>query len=136
MTSSIVLNPLSPFPTVLNAKACATTPITLSNTQTVDGVALVADDLCLVVAQGSFATMGLWQVKSSAAWIRPAIAPSGATLPVGYLVSVGQGTSGIGLWLSTNGTPIIVDTTNQFFGRPTFGLAAYPRRVYAFQNFR
>lgn len=120
---------------LFSAKACATTAITLSAAQTVDGVALVAGDTCLVTAQASFPTMGLWTVQSGA-WTRPAVAPSGVTLPIAYVVSVGLGTLGIGLWESVNGTAIVVDTTNQFFGRPTIGLTNYARRVAAFQNFR
>lgn len=126
---------LGPYPSFFTAKACASVPITLSNTQTVDGTALVAGDYCLAIAQGSFTAMGLWVVQSGASWTRPPNAPSGATLPVGYMVAVGLG-SNIGLWQSINGTPIIVDTTNQFFGRPSIGLTNYARRIAAFQNFR
>lgn len=126
---------LDPNEMLFSAKACATGPITLSTPQTVDGVSLIAGDTCLVTAQGTLATNGLWVVQA-AGWTRPAAAPSGATLPIGYMVSVGLGTAGIGLWQSVNGTPIVVDTTNQFFGRPSIGTAAYPRRMYAFQTFR
>lgn len=124
MTSSTVPNPTTPSSTLFGAKACATTPITLSTPQTVDGVALVAGDVCLATAQGTVSANGLWVVQA-AGWTRPAVAPSGVTLPVGYLVEVGLGTSlGIGLWQSTNGTPIVVDTTNQFFGRPSIPAAS------------
>lgn len=131
---------LDPNRMLFSAKACATGPITLSTPQTVDGIALVAGDVCLATAQGSLATNGLWVVQA-AGWTRPAVAPSGVTLPISYMVSVGLGsTAGIGLWQSVNGTPIVVDTTNQFFGRPNIGTAAttpaYPRRVFAFQTFR
>src|SRR5688500_7116538 len=53
-----------------SAKALATTNITLSGTQTIDGVALSAADRVLLTAQTDPAENGLW-VVAGGAWTRP-----------------------------------------------------------------
>jgi len=55
--------------TKLSARAIATTNITLSGTQTVDGVALVVNDRCVVAGQSTAANNGIYSVQSGA-WTR------------------------------------------------------------------
>ena len=57
-------------------RAATTANITLSGTQTVDGVALVADDRVLVKDQTDGTTNGIYIVKSGAAWTRSTDADS------------------------------------------------------------
>lgn len=129
-------------PPVLTALACATTPLTLSGAQTVDGVALVAGNYCLVLGQGSAVSDGLWVVQSGAspAWTRPPEAPTGMVLPTGYVVAVAAGATNYGLWMVSNTSAITVDTTAQLFQRPNVGAGAattnYERRIAAFKVFR
>lgn len=54
-----------------SCKAATTANITLSGTQTVDGISLAADDRCLVKNQSSAAENGLYLVKAGA-WARAA----------------------------------------------------------------
>ncbi len=52
-----------------SAKAATTANITLSGAQTIDGISLVADDICLVKNQSAPAENGLYTVSASA-WTR------------------------------------------------------------------
>lgn len=84
----------------LSCKAATTANITLSATQTVDGVALVVGDYCLVKNQTTPATNGVY-VVASGGWTRHASMDAWSEVP-GVLVSVQQGTlNGDTLWLST-----------------------------------
>jgi hypothetical protein len=82
------------------AKAATTANITLSGTQTVDGVALSVNDVCLVKNQTTTANNGVYSVQSGA-WTRIAAMDTWAEVP-GMLVSVQQGTvNSDTIWLST-----------------------------------
>lgn len=118
-TPDPVSSPLTP---VLSALVCATASLTLSGPQTVDGVALVAGNYCLVTGQGFVTTNGLYVVQAGR-WTRPPEAPSGYTLPAGYLVTVAEGSNG-GLWQNINVVPVVIDSTIQFFSRPNIGVQA------------
>lgn len=76
-------------------KALATSNITLSGTQTVDGVALVAGDRVLVSGQTDAKTNGIY-VVASGAWTRSTDADTGAEL------------AGLGVWV--NGGTVYADT--------------------------
>jgi len=81
-------------------KAATTANITLSATQSVDGIALSAGDLCLVKNQTTASANGVYTVASGA-WTRYAAMDTWAEVP-GMLVSVQQGTiNGDTVWLST-----------------------------------
>ena len=81
-------------------KAATTANITLSGTQTIDGVALSVGDTCLVKNQTTASGNGLYTVASSA-WTRMPQMDSWAEVP-GMMVSVEQGTVNADtLWLST-----------------------------------
>jgi len=67
------------------ARAVADVPITLSGTQTVDGVALVAGNVCLAAAQDDDTTNGLYAVASGD-WSRT------GTLAPGMAVTIIEGT--------------------------------------------
>ena len=83
-----------------SVKAASTGALTLSGTQTVDGVALVATDRVLVKDQGTPATNGIY-VVAAGAWARAADQDTWAEVPSAY-VWVEQGTAnGDTGWVST-----------------------------------
>lgn len=72
-------------------QAATTAAITLSGTQTIDGVALVANDRCLVKNQASASSNGIWSVQSGS-WTRVTDADASAEISGGILVYVEAGT--------------------------------------------
>jgi hypothetical protein len=82
------------------AKAATTGNITLSATQTVDGIALSVGDVVLVKNQTTASANGLY-VVASGAWTRHTSMDTWAEVP-GMIVSVQEGTvNGDTIWLST-----------------------------------
>jgi len=84
----------------MSVKAASTANLTLSGTQTVDGIALIAGDRCLVKDQSTQSANGLY-VVAAGAWTRTTDMDTWAEVPAAY-VWVEQGTvnadSG---WVST-----------------------------------
>jgi hypothetical protein len=100
-----------------SVRALATTNITLSGTQTVDGVSLIADDECGVIGQTDKEDNGIYVVKADA-WVRRTDAdgtPDGE-VSSGMCFSVREGTTyaGWGVILITP-NPITVGTTELEF---------------------
>jgi hypothetical protein len=96
------------------AKAATTVNITLSATQTVDGVALSAGEICLVKNQTTASANGLY-VVAAGAWARHTSMDVWAEVP-GMLVSVQQGTVNADtVWLSTADAGGTLNTTNITF---------------------
>jgi hypothetical protein len=84
----------------ISVKAATTANITLSGTQTIDGIALSVNDTVLVKDQSTQSGNGLYTVASGA-WTRMPAMDTWAEVP-GMLVSVQQGTSNADtVWLST-----------------------------------
>lgn len=94
-----------------SVRAVATTNITLSGTQTIDGVTLVAGDRVLVNGQTNAADNGIY-VVAAGAWSRATDADSSAKLNAGAFTFVEEGTTyaDTGFVLSTNDT-ITLGTT-------------------------
>jgi hypothetical protein len=94
-----------------SVRAIATTAITLSGTQTVDGVALVAGDRVLVNGQASAPTNGLY-VVAAGAWTRATDAATSAQVTAGLSVMVTEGTSfADSQWRLTTNDTIALGTT-------------------------
>lgn len=74
-----------------SVKAATTGPITLSNTQTIDGIALSVGDRVLVKDQATASQNGIY-VVAAGAWSRAADADQPAELNPGTFVFVEQGT--------------------------------------------
>lgn len=92
----------------------STANLTLSGTQTVDGIALSAGNTILVKDQSSQATNGLYTVAAGA-WTRMAAMDTWAEVP-GMLVSVQQGTVNHDtVWLSTADAGGTLNTTSITF---------------------
>ena len=94
-------------------RAVSTTNITLSAAQTVDGVALVAGDRCLVTAQSTAAQNGIYLVAAGA-WTRTADADASGEIVDGTLVPIAEGTANAdSLYICTSvGTAPWVPGTN------------------------
>jgi len=106
------------------ARVVATTNVTQSGTQTIDGVALSIANRVLCVAQTSGVDNGLWIVQSGS-WIRAADMPnSGFFNNAGLLVPVSEGTANADtVWMLTTDGSIAVGATSLVFAKvaPTTG---------------
>jgi hypothetical protein len=97
--------------------AIATGNITLSGTQTIDGVSLVAGNRVLVAGQTSGAENGIY-VVASGAWARSADADSSSEVKDGMSVFVEQGTSyGNSTWVLITNNAITLGATALEFVR-------------------
>ena len=96
-------------------RAVSTTNITLSGTQTIDGVSVVAGDRVLVAGQTTGANNGIYAVAAGA-WTRTTDADTSAEVVSGIEVTVSEGTVNADtVWeLSTN-DPITLGTTSLAF---------------------
>jgi hypothetical protein len=107
-----------------SVRAATTGDITLSGTQTVDGVVLVAGDRVLVRSQTAGAENGIY-VVASGAWTRADDADTSAKLNAGAFVFVEEGTNLADTgWVLTTDEVVVVGTTPlvwaQFSGAGTF----------------
>jgi hypothetical protein len=94
-----------------SVRVATTASITLSGTQTIDGVSVVAGDRVLVKNQATGSTNGIYVVSSSA-WTRATDADSSAEVTPGLLVFVTSGTAnGSTGWILTTPAPITLGTT-------------------------
>ena len=98
-----------------SVRAATTTSITLSATQTVDGVALVAGDRVLVKDQSTASANGIY-VVAAGAWIRATDADSSAKVTAGMFTFVEEGTANADTgWVLTTNSPITLGTTSIAF---------------------
>jgi phage-related tail fiber protein len=100
-----------------SVRAATTANITLSGTQTVDGVALIAGDRVLVKDQSTASANGIYVVAAST-WSRSTDADTDAEVHAGMFTFVEEGTvnADSGWVLSTN-NPIVVGTTPLTFAQ-------------------
>lgn len=95
-----------------SVKVATTANITLSGTQTIDGVAVAAGDRVLVKNQSTGSQNGIY-VVAAGAWSRASDAQSGSALNGGATVWVNQGSSqGDTGWTVTNDGPVSIGTTS------------------------
>lgn len=93
------------------ARAIAVSNITLSGTQTSDGVSLVAGDRILVAGQTDATKNGIY-VVAAGAWARSADANTDAEVKAGMSVFIEEGTEyGDSTWVLVTDNPIVVGTT-------------------------
>jgi phage-related tail fiber protein len=98
-----------------SVRAATVSGITLSGTQTVDGVAVVAGDRVLVKNQTSAAENGIYMV-AAAAWSRSTDTNSSAKVTPGLFTFVEEGAVGADTgWVLTTDAPITLDTTELAF---------------------
>lgn len=98
-------------------RVASTTNLTLSGTQTIDTVVLVAGDRVLVAGQTTQSANGIY-VVAAGAWARSADADQDGELAPGTLVAVTEGaTNGDTLWGLVSDAPITPGTTNQSWNK-------------------
>ncbi|QHF39600.1 hypothetical protein PspS34_15585 [Pseudomonas sp. S34] len=98
-----------------SARVAATVPITLSNVQTIDDVAVAAGDRVLVTAQAETQNNGVY-VVSAEGWTRAADADNSLEVTPGLFIHVEQGTTnGDSLWQLVTDAPITLGTTGLQF---------------------
>lgn len=110
--------------TVLESVRVATTAnITLSGTQTIDGVAVVAGNRVLVKNQTTAANNGIY-VAAAGAWTRSTDFDEASEVKQGAYVTVLEGATMAGAWVLTTADPITVGVTAQTW-LPFYRLANY-----------
>lgn len=94
-----------------SVRAATTAPITLSGTQTVDGVALVVGDRVLVKDQATASANGIY-VVASGGWTRGPDADTSAKVTAGLFTFVTEGTANADSgWVLITNDLIVLDTT-------------------------
>lgn len=97
-------------------RAATTANITLSGTQTIDGVSVIAGDRVLVKSQTAGSGNGIY-VAAAGAWARATDFDS-ATEALGAATFVSEGTTlGNTVWLQTTDAPITLGTTALVFAQ-------------------
>lgn len=98
-------------------RVATTANITLSGTQTIDGVAVVADDRVLVKDQTATAENGIY-VAAASAWRRSSDFESVRDIRKGSQVLVTDGTvSALSVWTVTSSNPVVVGTDSITFSQ-------------------
>ena len=106
-----------------STKAVAIANITLTGTQTIDGVTLVATDRVLLTAQTTPAQNGIWLVQAGA-WTRSADWTAASVQKEGIMVLVAEGTIYHDTkWLCITDGVITVDTTSTVWNQDLSGIA-------------
>jgi hypothetical protein len=96
-----------------SAVVVAASNITLSGTQTIDGVAVTAGQIVLAVGQSTASQNGPW-VVAAGAWTRPTNFASGATVHPGAYLLIDNGTSYKGHgFILTGASDVTVDSGSQ-----------------------
>ncbi|HEU4708295.1 MAG TPA: hypothetical protein VFS17_03190 [Methylophilaceae bacterium] len=102
-----------------SVKAATTANITLSGTQTIDGVSCGVGDRVLVKDQSTGSQNGIY-VVASGAWTRSTDFDSDAEVTGGLIIPVNEGTAnGDTRWALTTNDPIVVGTTALTFSNVT-----------------
>jgi phage-related tail fiber protein len=99
-----------------SVRAATTGNITLSGTQTVDGVSLLAGDRVLVKNQSTASENGIYDVVSGGSWTRSADANVSSEVTSGLFVFVEEGTTNADSgWVLTTDGSITLGTTSLAF---------------------
>lgn len=108
-----------------SVRAASTGNLTLSGTQTVDGVALGAGDRVLVKDQTTASANGIY-VVAAGAWARATDADASSEVTSGLATTSTEGTAnGDKAWLLITNDPITLNTTALTFAQLGGGGAAY-----------
>jgi hypothetical protein len=101
----------------LSCRVATTANITLSGTQTIDGVSVVAGDRVLVKNQSTASQNGIY-VVAAGAWSRSTDADSDAEVHGGLFTFVTEGTTNADTaWVLTTNDPITVGSTSLAFAQ-------------------
>jgi hypothetical protein len=100
-----------------SCRVATTANITLSGTQTIDGVAVVAGDRVLVKNQTTASTNGIY-VVAAGSWTRATDADASAEVTSGLFVFIEEGTTNVDTaWVLTTNNPIALGTTALTFSQ-------------------
>lgn len=100
-----------------SCRVATTANITLSGTQTIDGVAVVAGDRVLVKNQTTASANGIY-VVAAGAWSRSTDADSSAEVTSGLFVFIEEGTTHADqAWVLTTNNPVTLGTTALTFAQ-------------------
>lgn len=100
-----------------SARVATTANITLSGTQTIDGVSVIAGDRVLVKNQTAGAENGIY-VCAAGAWSRSTDADTSAEVTAGMVLFVAEGTSNADTsWVLTTNDAITLGTTSLTFAQ-------------------
>lgn len=100
-----------------SVRVATTANITLSGTQTIDGVSVIAGDRVLVKDQSSAATNGIY-VVAAGAWSRATDADTSAEVTAGMFTFVAEGTANADTgWVLTTNDAITLGTTSLAFAQ-------------------
>lgn len=100
-----------------SVRVATTANITLSGTQTIDGVAVVAGDRVLVKGQTTGSQNGIY-IVSATAWSRSTDADTSAEVTAGMFTFVEEGTTNADSgWVLTTNNPITLGTTALSFAQ-------------------
>lgn len=115
VTLQYLQNTLAGYDTRPSARVATTANITLSGTQTIDGIVLNVGDSVLVKNQTTASANGIY-IVASGSWTRRSDANSSTNVTPGLALYVEEGTANGGkMWqLTTTGT-IVIGTTNLSF---------------------
>jgi hypothetical protein len=98
-----------------SCRVATTENITLSGTQTIDGIAVIAGDRVLVKNQSTASENGIWVVSASA-WSRSTDADTSAKVTSGLFTFIEEGTTNDNSgWVLTTDNPIVLGTTPLVF---------------------
>lgn len=100
-----------------SARAISTSNITLSGTQTIDGVSIIADDRVLVAGQTTASENGIYLCKAGA-WERTTDADGAGEVTPAMAIFIEEGTTYADTqWRLTNNGTITVGSTNLVFAQ-------------------
>ncbi len=98
-----------------SVRAIATSNITLSGVQVIDGVAVIVGNRVLAVGQTAGASNGIY-VVAAGAWARSSDANTSAQVTSGMFTFVSEGTANASTgWVLVTPDPIVLDTTSLSF---------------------
>src|SRR3990167_4656502 len=103
-------------------RAATTANITLSAAQTIDGVAIVADDRVLVKNQTDATENGIY-IADSSSWDRAPDFDGNNDVATGSIIYVHSGTANSGFWILSTADPITIDTSSITFTQASSVLA-------------
>lgn len=100
-----------------SVRVATTANITLSGTQSIDGISVIAGDRVLVKNQSAASENGIY-VVAAGSWSRASDANSDAKVTTGLFTFVSEGTAHADSgWVLTTNDTIILDTTNLAFAQ-------------------
>lgn len=121
--NTAISNALNPFNDKGTVRVASTVNLTLSGTQTIDGVAVIAGERVLVKNQTNPAENGIY-VVAAGAWTRSADMDSWAEVPGAWVV-VQEGTANADtVWIGTANKGGTLNSTGITFINPFAGLGA------------